>query len=154
MECRIEDFHYKEVVNVCDGQRLGYVSDLLFDIATGQVTALIVPGPCRMLGLFWHEDDYILPWECIRRIGGDIVLVEVPGAYRRGKRARRPWFTWQFEDGRSGTAQLKNGPETPKLARNIMTNWLYWNCRFSRQGGDFSLAGLPNSTARGEFACI
>ena len=121
MECRIEDFHYKEVVNVCDGQRLGYVSDLLFDGATGQVTALIVPGPCRMLGLFWHEDDYILPWECIRRIGGDIVLVEVPGAYRRGKRSRRPWFTWQFEDGRSGTAQLKNGPETPKLARNIMT---------------------------------
>jgi len=121
MECRIEDFHYKEVVNVCDGQRLGYVSDLLFDIATGQVTALIVPGPCRMLGLFWHEDDYILPWECIRRIGGDIVLVEVPGAYRRGKRSRRPWFTWQFEDGRSGTVQLENGPETPKLARNIMT---------------------------------
>ena len=121
MDCRIEDFHYKEVVNVCDGQRLGYVSDVLFDIATGQVTALIVPGPCRMLGLFWHEDDYILPWECIRRIGGDIVLIEVPGEYRRGKKDRKPWFTWQFENAQQGPARLQNAAKPPQLARNIMT---------------------------------
>ncbi len=113
MECRIEDFRYKEVVNVCDGQRLGYVSDVMFDIGTGQVTALIVPGPCRLLGLFWHEDDYILPWECIKRIGGDIVLIEVTGEYRRGKKDRKPWFTWQFEEAHQRPACLQCGSERP-----------------------------------------
>lgn len=98
MECRIEDFRYKEVVNVCDGQRLGYVYDALIDIHTGSVLALIVPGRCKFLGLFWREDDYILPWDTIRRIGCDIVLVEIPGEYQRGRREKRPWFTWQFEE--------------------------------------------------------
>ena len=100
MECRIEDFRYKEVVNVCSGERLGYVSDFLMDIGTGGVTALIVPGRCRLLGLFWRDDDYILPWDCIKRIGGDIILMEIFGEYRRGKRLKRPWFTWQFDEGR------------------------------------------------------
>jgi len=100
MECRIEDFRYKEVVNVCDGQRLGYVCDVLIDIMKGSVVAILVPGRCKFLDLFWREDDYILPWDCINRIGGDIILVEIPGEYRRGKREKSPWFTWQFDEKR------------------------------------------------------
>ena len=38
-----------------------------------------------MLGLLGREDDYVLPWECIRRIGDDIILIDVEGAYRREK---------------------------------------------------------------------
>lgn len=98
MECRIDDFRFKEVVNLSDGQRLGYVYDALIDIYTGSVLALIVPGRCKFLGLFWREDDYILPWDTIRRIGYDIVLVEIPGEYRRGRREKRPWFTWKMEE--------------------------------------------------------
>ncbi|MDR1132073.1 MAG: YlmC/YmxH family sporulation protein [Oscillospiraceae bacterium] len=98
MECRIEDFRYKEVVNINDGQRLGCVCDALIDVGRSRVIALIVPGRCRFLGLFWREEDYIIPWECIRRIGGDIVLIDVQGEYLRGRRERRPWFTWQFDE--------------------------------------------------------
>ena len=93
MECRIDDFKFKEVVNLSDGQRLGFVCDALLDIGTGRILALIVPGRCKIFGLFWREDDYILPWNCIKRIGEDIVLVEVRGEYRRGKREKRQWFT-------------------------------------------------------------
>ena len=41
----------------------------------------MVPGPCRFLGLFGRDSDYIIPWGCIRRIGEDIILVEgaIPG---------------------------------------------------------------------------
>ena len=98
MECRVEDFRFKEVVNVCNGQRLGFVGDVLFDIACGKILAIIIPGRCKFLGLFWREDDYIIPWECIRRIGGDIIIVEVESEYRRGKREKKPWFTWQFNE--------------------------------------------------------
>lgn len=98
MECRVDDFRFKEVVNICDGQRLGYVCDALIDIASGKVLALIVPGRCKFLGLFGREPDYVLPWDCIKRIGSDIVLVEVQGEYRRSRRQKHSWFTWQFQD--------------------------------------------------------
>jgi YlmC/YmxH family sporulation protein len=48
---RIGDLHYKEVINISTGQRLGYVSDLEFDMQTGKVLAFIVPGPRRFGGL-------------------------------------------------------------------------------------------------------
>ena len=99
MECRIEDFRYKEVVNVCNGHRLGFVCDAIIDVGTGQVLALVVPGRCKFLGIFWREDDYIFPWDCIKRIGSDIVLVDIPGEYRRGKRERHPRFKWEFAGG-------------------------------------------------------
>lgn len=89
MNCRIGDLRYREVINVCTGHRLGYVCDALIDIKTGKIIALIVPGPCRFFGLFGREDDYILPWECIDRIGEDIILINVEGDHRREKRGRR-----------------------------------------------------------------
>ena len=52
MQCRIRDFRCKEVINVCDGCRLGYVSDLDVRVPEGQVVAIIVYGPGRFFGLF------------------------------------------------------------------------------------------------------
>ena len=92
MQCRITDLRCREVVNICDGLRLGYVSDVLLNAATGQILALIVPGKSRLFGLLGREDDYVIPWECIRRFGEDIVLIEVGGEYRREKPPRRSWF--------------------------------------------------------------
>jgi len=89
MRCRITELRYKEVINVCDGMRLGYVYDAAIDQLTGKVVAIIVPGPCRYFGLFGREDDYVIPWECIRRIGDDIILIEVSGEHRREKRFRK-----------------------------------------------------------------
>ena len=91
MRCRVRELRYKEVINICDGLRLGCVCDVAVNTATGQVLAIMVPGPCRFLGLFLREDDYLIPWECIRRIGDDIILVEAPGDYRREKQPRRLW---------------------------------------------------------------
>lgn len=76
MECRIGDLRYKEVINVNTGFRLGYVSDAVFDLSSGRMTALVVPGQYRIAGLFGKRDDYVIPWEAIRKIGDDIILVE------------------------------------------------------------------------------
>lgn len=72
---RIVDLQYKEVINISTGQRLGYVSDLEFDIQTGKILSFIVPGPKRFMGLFPGETDYILPWESIIRMGDDTILI-------------------------------------------------------------------------------
>ena len=92
MHCRIADLRYKEVINVRDGLRLGYVCDVVLNISTGCVLAIVVPGPCRFFGLLGRDDDYVIPWECIRKIGDDIILIEINGSYRREKRPRRMWM--------------------------------------------------------------
>jgi YlmC/YmxH family sporulation protein len=88
MQCRITELRDKEIINVCDGQRLGFVYDVMLNTESGQIVALIVPGPCRILGLFGRTDDYVIPWECIRRIGQALILIEVGGPYRREKRRK------------------------------------------------------------------
>lgn len=69
-------FRCKEVINVCDGCRLGYVSDLEIDTCCGKILSIIIPGPGRFCGLLGREEDYVVPWSCIRCIGEDIILVD------------------------------------------------------------------------------
>ena len=77
---RIDDLHLKEVINISTGQRLGYVSDLEFDIRTGKVPTFIVPGPRRFFGLLPAEMDYVFPWESIVRMGDDTILIQLDAA--------------------------------------------------------------------------
>ena len=92
MQCRIADLRNKEVVNVADGNRLGCVEDVLVDTCSGRVLALVVPGPCRLLGLFFPGDDYIIRWESVRRIGEDLILIDVKGDCERAKRPKKKFF--------------------------------------------------------------
>lgn len=86
------DLRYREVIDIHTGLRLGYVCDLEFDDSDGRVISLITPGRAKMFGLLGREDDYVLPWSCIVRIGSDIVLVEAKGDFLRRKRRRRPFI--------------------------------------------------------------
>ncbi|MGN0383892.1 MAG: PRC-barrel domain-containing protein [Eubacterium sp.] len=74
---RICHLKQKEVINSVDCKRLGFVSDLEFDMGTGCIHAIIVPGPGKFLGLCGAEIEYIIPFGCIRQVGPDIILVEV-----------------------------------------------------------------------------
>lgn len=86
MESRMGDLRYKEVINVSDGSRYGYVGDAEIDMETGQVQALIVPGRLRLFGLLGREKETVFPWSSVRRFGEDIILVEEPVPTRSQKR--------------------------------------------------------------------
>ena len=87
------DLHYKEVIDIHSGLRLGFVYDAEYDDAEGQLISIITPGRTRFFGLFGREDDYVLPWSCIVRIGSDILLVEAKDEQlRRRKPKRSPFF--------------------------------------------------------------
>lgn len=92
MQQKFSELRCKEVINVADGCRLGYVSDMEVEIPSGRVLALIVPGPCRFFGLFGRECDYCIPWPCIRRIGEDIILIDVCLDQIRVPRVRKGLF--------------------------------------------------------------
>ena len=91
MQCRVRDFHCKEVINICDGCRLGYVWDIEVRVPEGQVVAIVVRGPCRFFGLFGRGEEFYIPWECIQCIGDDIILVDksFPRRDPREERKRR-----------------------------------------------------------------
>lgn len=74
---RLCELREKEVINICDGERLGNVCDIDFDIETGRICALIVPGPCKILGILGRDHEYIIPYGAIRQIGSDVILVEI-----------------------------------------------------------------------------
>ena len=67
----------KEVICVCDGRRLGFVHDVKVEMPEGLIVAIVVPGPGRLGGLGAGKYDYLIPWRCIKRIGPDIVLVDI-----------------------------------------------------------------------------
>ena len=88
MSAKFTDLQCKEVICVSDGRRLGYISDIRVEVPEGHIVAIIVPGPCRYLGLAGRQDDFVIPWHCIRRIGPDIVLVDVKPDECRVPRAK------------------------------------------------------------------
>lgn len=72
------DFKHKEVINITDGRRLGLVQDVTANLETGVITSIIVPGmSVKCLVYFSGGDDIIIPWEKIKCIGDDVILVEI-----------------------------------------------------------------------------
>ena len=62
---------------VCDKAQPPPIADAKIDLCDGCITAIIVPGPCRHFGLLGRRDDFVIPWNCIKQIGPDIVLVDI-----------------------------------------------------------------------------
>ena len=74
---RMCELREKEVINVCNGKRLGCVVDIEFCCRDGRIEAIVVPGPAKVWGIFGADCEYVIPFECIKKIGPDIVLVEI-----------------------------------------------------------------------------
>jgi len=82
---KTSDLKLKEVINVIDGKRMGNITDIEIDVETGRLTAIVVPGLGRFLGIFGRNEDVVIPWEKINKIGMDVILVET-GSFGEVKR--------------------------------------------------------------------
>ncbi|SDI66608.1 YlmC/YmxH family sporulation protein [Natribacillus halophilus] len=76
---KITDLQSKEVVNVQTGKRLGSLGDVDINLTTGAIDYLIITGAGRLLGMFGRDDEVIIPWQQIAKIGTDVILVYVYG---------------------------------------------------------------------------
>lgn len=76
MEISFDELREKEVVNIKNGKKLGHIIDLIFDMKTGQIRGIIVPGDKK---LFKKSDDIFISIKQIRTIGDDVVLIEIKG---------------------------------------------------------------------------
>lgn len=89
MSIKLTQLQCKEVICVENGQRLGFVEDVQIEVPEGRVASLTVPGPGKLLGLGTSHHDYCIPWDCIRKIGPDIILVDVQPETCRVSRPKR-----------------------------------------------------------------
>ncbi len=85
--CSTEDIRKKEIINLCDGARLGCATDFEVSLCDAKILALIVPAGGWLC--FWKNDKIVIPWEKIECIGEDTILVKMEslscGTPERGK---------------------------------------------------------------------
>ena len=74
--CSTADLRRLEIINLCDGARLGYASDFEFDKEDAKILALVITGSCGVFGL-GREDDIVIPWHKIECFGEDTILVRL-----------------------------------------------------------------------------
>jgi YlmC/YmxH family sporulation protein len=74
---RIGDLRQKEVINIVDGRRLGFVKDAEFSLESGRILSIVLPGPWSFFHLFGKETEMVIPWRDIRKIGEEIILVDI-----------------------------------------------------------------------------
>jgi len=76
MGCCINDLRDKDVINICDGRKLGCVDDVEVDVNTGRLVSIIVPCDGRFFG-FGKTKNLVILWDSIEKIGDDTILVKI-----------------------------------------------------------------------------
>jgi YlmC/YmxH family sporulation protein len=71
---KVSELRNKEVINMTDGERLGYVCDMEINRSTGHVQALIVPGRDKQK-FFGKNSSLRIPWSEVERIGQDLIVI-------------------------------------------------------------------------------
>ena len=78
MEVSFLELKSKQVINTVDGKCLGHISDVIFDAVSAKTLGFVVPN-CSggFLGLFRSGKDLFIPFDCVCKIGVDVILVEL-----------------------------------------------------------------------------
>lgn len=135
---RISDLRHKDIVNSIDGKRLGYIKDIELDLNEGRIKAIILPGENRLFSFFGRNDDIIVDWQQVKKIGVDVVLVELPGFAAPGlKENKRPKnYSESFEEDdfreipesnyKRRRAYAKKAPKEHREAEKILSDDIYY----------------------------
>jgi len=78
----------KEIVNICNGSRLGVVgdSDIVINIDSGEIQSIILPRKSNFINLWVDRQHLVIPWEAVRKVGSEVIIVELDQSnplYRR-----------------------------------------------------------------------
>ena len=88
MICRIADLQYKEVIDIADGARYGFVGDVELNPERGTIESIVVRGQPKFFGLLGREPDAVFPWSAVKRFGEDVILVDGKAKNSRLRRDR------------------------------------------------------------------
>lgn len=74
---RIYEMRKKEVINMSNCRKLGKVTDLEVNLKSGCIEAIVVSEEIGLCNFFCSENCYLIPYECIKKVGDDLVFVDI-----------------------------------------------------------------------------
>lgn len=78
MEASFLELKRKTVINTVDGKCLGHITDIIFDVVCAKALGFVVPQPnTGFWGMFKGNKDLFIPFDCVCKIGVDVILVEL-----------------------------------------------------------------------------
>lgn len=82
---KLSELTGKEVINMCNGTRLGIVgdSDLLIDAENGEVESIILPPRNNILSIWTERSQMVIPWTAVKKVGSEVIVVEVDQTHPR-----------------------------------------------------------------------
>lgn len=72
----ISELRQMEIIDISQGKRLGFISDIIFDDNLTRIEYIVVPPENGIFSLFKRKDEYLISWEQVKNIGIDVILVE------------------------------------------------------------------------------
>lgn len=73
---KLSELREKEIININNGERMGYVDDFELNLEEGYIEALVIEGMGKILGIFGKNAEIIIYWNQIIKIGTDTILVD------------------------------------------------------------------------------
>jgi YlmC/YmxH family sporulation protein len=82
---RLSQLTGKEVINLSDGAKLGTVDEceLAFDGKTGRIETMLLPYHSRFFDFLSENKLSTIPWEAIRQIGDEVIIVDLNNSFER-----------------------------------------------------------------------
>lgn len=85
----LHDLSEKDVIQIKTGENLGRIDDVTFDEGTARLQSVVLRGRSHLFGLMGYDEDLIIPWEALKNIGTDVIMVDaepLPVQRRAGRR--------------------------------------------------------------------
>lgn len=73
---KLSELSNKDVIRDEDGTKLGKIQDVTIDTATGKILSIHINSGFRLSGIFSTNEEILVPWNKIVKIGSDVIIVE------------------------------------------------------------------------------
>lgn len=70
----IQNLKTMEVIDVSSGARIGYIKDFKIDCENYKILSILLPS--SSISWFGKNNDIEIPWERVKKVGVDIILVD------------------------------------------------------------------------------
>ncbi|AZV56231.1 YlmC/YmxH family sporulation protein [Clostridium sp. AWRP] len=65
-----------EIIDINTGAKLGFIKDLKINCEDHKIMSIILPSQTFKISLFGKNEDIEIPWDNVKKIGVDVILVD------------------------------------------------------------------------------
>ncbi|WP_017187422.1 YlmC/YmxH family sporulation protein [Alkalibacillus haloalkaliphilus] len=73
----LSELQTKDIIEVENGEKIGFISDLELDVTVGVILSLVVSVKGKWFGVFGEQEEIAISWSQIEKIGADVILVRM-----------------------------------------------------------------------------